>query len=229
MARTTYQSHRHEIVASRYHGAKLAEALRVAGAEEIFTATSPKTEGNLRASHSEISMVPVSRHVVGTARMGRDPATSVCDPWGRLWEAPNVLIADSVTVPDRFGLWADTHAGGSRVAQRPGADRQAGSAELVGVTARPRLSEGLAPSGAQTSSNTLRMAVDQQRSLGKAVGSRCADPRRGEEASPGTADLPTSICSPPGRSPSPEPAELLLPEQALASLPTGKRALRPWG
>jgi choline dehydrogenase-like flavoprotein len=27
--------------------------------------------------------------------MGRDPATSVCDPWGRLHSVPNVLIADS--------------------------------------------------------------------------------------------------------------------------------------
>ena len=48
VARTTYQPHRHEIVASRYHGAKLTEALRVAGAEEIYFGTSPKTEGNLR-------------------------------------------------------------------------------------------------------------------------------------------------------------------------------------
>ena len=103
VARTTYQPHRHEIVASRYHGAKLTEALRVAGAEEIYFGTSPKTEGNLRTSHSEISMVPVSRHVVGTARMGSDPATSVCDPWGRLWEAPNVLIADSSLFPTGSG------------------------------------------------------------------------------------------------------------------------------
>jgi gluconate 2-dehydrogenase alpha chain len=103
VARTTYQPHHHEIVASRYHGAKLVEVLRVAGAEEIYTATSPKTEGNLRASHSGISMVPVSRHVVGTARMGRDPATSVCDPWGRLWGAPNVMIADSSLFPTGSG------------------------------------------------------------------------------------------------------------------------------
>ena len=48
-------------------------------------------------------MVPVSRHVVGTARMGSDPATSVCDPWGRLWEAPNVLIADSSLFPTGSG------------------------------------------------------------------------------------------------------------------------------
>ena len=103
VARTTYQPHRHEIVASGYHGAKLVEVMRVAGAEKIFTATSPKTEGNLRTSHSEISMVPVSRHVVGTARMGNDPASSVCDPWGRLWELPNVLIADSSLFPTGSG------------------------------------------------------------------------------------------------------------------------------
>ena len=37
VARTTYQPHRHEIVASRYHGAKLVEVLRVAGAGELYT------------------------------------------------------------------------------------------------------------------------------------------------------------------------------------------------
>ena len=35
-----------------------------------------------------------SNHEVGGARMGRDPATSVLDPWNRLWEVPNVLVTD---------------------------------------------------------------------------------------------------------------------------------------
>jgi choline dehydrogenase-like flavoprotein len=35
--------------------------------------------------------------------MGNDPATSVCDPWGRLHHAPNVVIADSSVFPTGTG------------------------------------------------------------------------------------------------------------------------------
>ncbi|MBV9410137.1 MAG: hypothetical protein JO148_00965, partial [Acidimicrobiia bacterium] len=42
-----------------------------------------------------ISPVPQSKHVMGTTRMGADPATSVVDPFGRLHDVPNVFVADS--------------------------------------------------------------------------------------------------------------------------------------
>jgi choline dehydrogenase-like flavoprotein len=103
VARTTYKPHAHELVASQYHGAKLVAIMKEAGAEQVLTATSPRTTGELTTTHAEISAIPVSRHVVGTARMGRDPATSVCDEWGRLREAPNVLIADSSLFPTGSG------------------------------------------------------------------------------------------------------------------------------
>ncbi|MGH9078724.1 MAG: GMC oxidoreductase, partial [Acidimicrobiales bacterium] len=38
---------------------------------------------------------PMSRHVMGTVRMGNDPDTSVADPMGRLHQFENVVIADS--------------------------------------------------------------------------------------------------------------------------------------
>ena len=38
-------------------------------------------------------------HEVGTARMGRDPANSVVDPWNRVWDAPNVLVVDGACWP----------------------------------------------------------------------------------------------------------------------------------
>jgi choline dehydrogenase-like flavoprotein len=85
VARTTHRPHRHEEAASRHYGGLLDGILKEAGAEWTMTATSP---GN-------ISWVPISRHVMGTTRMGTDRATSVCDPWGRLHDVPNVLIADS--------------------------------------------------------------------------------------------------------------------------------------
>jgi choline dehydrogenase-like flavoprotein len=33
-------------------------------------------------------------HEMGTARMGRDPATSVLNGWNQVWEAPNVFVTD---------------------------------------------------------------------------------------------------------------------------------------
>jgi choline dehydrogenase-like flavoprotein len=33
-------------------------------------------------------------HEMGTARMGRDPKTSVLNPWNQVWDAPNVFVTD---------------------------------------------------------------------------------------------------------------------------------------
>ena len=35
--------------------------------------------------------------------MGTDPATSVCDEWGRLHDVPNVVVADSSPFPTGAG------------------------------------------------------------------------------------------------------------------------------
>ena len=40
-----------------------------------------------------------SAHVIGTCRMGVDPATSVVDPWGRSHQIPNLWISDNSTFP----------------------------------------------------------------------------------------------------------------------------------
>ncbi len=91
--RVTYRAHRHEEVASAYYAPKLEACLKLAGAEWTFTHSSP----------GPFDPVPISRHVAGTVRMGSDQATSVCDPWGRLHEVPNVLIADSSLFPTSAG------------------------------------------------------------------------------------------------------------------------------
>ena len=42
---------------------------------------------------------PLGSHLGGTCRMGRDPATSVVDPFGRAHEVPNLFIADASVLP----------------------------------------------------------------------------------------------------------------------------------
>ncbi|WP_424952762.1 GMC family oxidoreductase [Deinococcus sp.] len=42
---------------------------------------------------------PRAAHTIGTARMGRDPATSVVDPYGRTHDLHNLWISDNSTFP----------------------------------------------------------------------------------------------------------------------------------
>ena len=59
--------------------ARLREILRAAGAREITVENS--IPGN-------------SSHYLGTCRMGKDPRTSVVDPWCRTHDVPNLFIGD---------------------------------------------------------------------------------------------------------------------------------------
>lgn len=94
--RVTYSPHRHELAASA-HASPLHEAvMRDAGAEATFSVTSPPQDDiDLHAASSPLGIAPASRHVMGTARMGVDPATSVVSPQQRLWDVDNVLVCDS--------------------------------------------------------------------------------------------------------------------------------------
>jgi choline dehydrogenase-like flavoprotein len=118
VARTTYHPHRHELAASAYYAPKLEAILKEAGAIWSQSTTSPRLgsfiEGlspeileqigtDFLEEQSQTANIPTSRHVVGTVRMGTDPATSVCDEWGRLHDVPNVLIADSSPFPTGAG------------------------------------------------------------------------------------------------------------------------------
>src|SRR5205823_12322752 len=72
--------------------ARLTEILHAMDPEWTVTTTSPDAS----ALYGDfISPVPQSKHVMGTARMGTDPSTSVVDPYGRLHDVPNVIVADS--------------------------------------------------------------------------------------------------------------------------------------
>lgn len=91
--RVTYRPHLHEEAASAYYGPLMEACLRTAGAKWTYVHTSP-------GPHDPI---PTSRHVAGTVRMGSDPATAVCDPWGRLHGLENVVVADSSLFPTGAG------------------------------------------------------------------------------------------------------------------------------
>ncbi|HXZ62475.1 MAG TPA: GMC family oxidoreductase, partial [Acidimicrobiales bacterium] len=91
VARVTYEPGHHELAASKHHGKILQSVLEEMGAEWVMHTSSPGV------SYHGVGATPVpdSRHVMGTARMGDDPATSVVDRWGRVHGLDNVVVADS--------------------------------------------------------------------------------------------------------------------------------------
>jgi choline dehydrogenase-like flavoprotein len=91
VARVTYQPGPHELAASKHHGRILESVLDEMGADWTIHTSSPGVEKN----NVGMSPIPESRHVMGTARMGDDPATSVVDRWGRVHSLDNVVVADS--------------------------------------------------------------------------------------------------------------------------------------
>ena len=63
-----------------------AELLESAGAKQIEPSTSgPSTPGG-------------TNHEMGSARMGRDPKTSVLNGWNQSWDVPNVFVTDGAAM-----------------------------------------------------------------------------------------------------------------------------------
>ena len=93
--RVTYSPHRHELVTSDHYGPILEGVLTDAGAEWVFSTTSPPTGPLDVHARNPMGIAPASYHIMGTARMGQDPATSVTDPAGRFWDVEGLVCADS--------------------------------------------------------------------------------------------------------------------------------------
>jgi len=80
--RVTYDFHPDDVATMKWILSKQFEILEAAGAKKTWT-TGIALE----------SMLP-SRHLMGTCRMGNDPATSVVDRNSRAHDVPNLVIAD---------------------------------------------------------------------------------------------------------------------------------------
>jgi choline dehydrogenase-like flavoprotein len=93
--RITHTSHPFEIAASHYFGPRLG-AICAAAPGAIAAGWLPvgalaEATGGFGSPYAG----PASTaHIMGTARMGHDPETSVVDRWGRMHELDNVYVAD---------------------------------------------------------------------------------------------------------------------------------------
>jgi gluconate 2-dehydrogenase alpha chain len=98
--RATYSPHVHEMACATHWAPRLEAVMRDAGAHTTFWVTSPPMPSSRNAGGDP---TPISRHIMGTARMGTDPQLTVCDQHQRLWDVDNVLVTDSSVFPTSTG------------------------------------------------------------------------------------------------------------------------------
>lgn len=91
--RITYQYHPHDLAMIAKYTPLMQKICEESGAAETMPMDMSQHYG-----------APETKHLLGTTRMGADPATSVCDPWGRLHQVQNVWIADGSTWPTSAGF-----------------------------------------------------------------------------------------------------------------------------
>jgi choline dehydrogenase-like flavoprotein len=81
--RITYDLHAYELEARKFYTPYIQQVVLNAGSPRTFTTPCDVTLG-----------APTSRHVMGTLRMGSDPATSVVDANGKFHEVDNLYACD---------------------------------------------------------------------------------------------------------------------------------------
>ena len=84
VARLSGRLHPNDLAVQQLLGERAADWLRAAGATTVI-AYGPSPENEVPSS---------GQHQAGTCRMGTDPATSVTDPYGRVWGHPNLRVID---------------------------------------------------------------------------------------------------------------------------------------
>jgi choline dehydrogenase-like flavoprotein len=93
VARITWKNHPNDLVAANFYVPKLKQILREAGA--VFILAVPLW------AHS--GGVPSTKHILGTLRMGADPATSVTDAYCRFHGLDNLYCGDGSVFPTSTG------------------------------------------------------------------------------------------------------------------------------
>jgi choline dehydrogenase-like flavoprotein len=78
----TYKDHKNTIAVREYGKRKAKELYTALGAERVL--------------HG--GMIPAT-HNMGVARIGEDPATSVCNPWGQTHDINNLFVSDGSLFP----------------------------------------------------------------------------------------------------------------------------------
>ncbi len=89
VSRITYKNHDWELASRQFYGPKMVDILGLAGAQFAFIAP--------------MDVPPASRHVMGTLRMGSDPASSVCDASGKFHDLDNLYCADGAVFASSSG------------------------------------------------------------------------------------------------------------------------------
>jgi choline dehydrogenase-like flavoprotein len=99
--RITHSPHKFEQAASRYYGAQLTALCQAApGSDSSALAAFPNSGvvgGGFTGPYG-------TAHIMGTARMGHDPHTSVCDRFGRVHELDNLYLSDGSTFVSSGGF-----------------------------------------------------------------------------------------------------------------------------
>jgi choline dehydrogenase-like flavoprotein len=103
--RITYSNHNFELVASSFYGPKLA-ALCGAAPGAVGSSFIPvgAVAAQTGASSSALAGAASTAHIMGTCRMGDDPARSVTDGFGRLHDVENVWVADGALFTSSGGF-----------------------------------------------------------------------------------------------------------------------------
>jgi choline dehydrogenase-like flavoprotein len=91
--RVTYANHAYEKHARLFYVPYMKQVLENAGATGVFLAPADNLFGD----------PPTSRHIMGTLRMGSDPARSVVDPTGRFHDVDNLYACDGSVFPTSGG------------------------------------------------------------------------------------------------------------------------------
>jgi choline dehydrogenase-like flavoprotein len=137
--RVAYSPHRFERAAAEHFGARLGEIVEATGGAWLARPAQP--DGGPRPGGAMEGQGPFgSAHVMGTARMGDDPRTSVTDGFGRLHDAPNVVVADGSVFVTSGGAnpTLTIMALALRAAREVSGQRPASAAHNTGCDARQR-------------------------------------------------------------------------------------------